>query len=168
MLKRLLPVSAVLALLLAGGSLAYAWASIPDANGVIHGCRKTTDGSLKVIDTAAKTGCPRGYRALNWNQTGPAGTAGWEVVHSNIPAALTDAGYWFAQVGVNCPTGKVAVGGGYTYDSSGQPNPVEAKVSENGLRDFSYGPGALPTAWQTSIEARVSGTLQVTVMCAIP
>jgi hypothetical protein len=148
--------------------LAYTWASIPDTNGVIHGCRRTTDGDLRVIDTAVKTSCPSGYRALNWNQAGRPGTSGLEVVHNDIAAAHTDGGYWFAQASIHCPTGKVATGGGYTYDSSGQPNPVEAKVFENGPRNFSYLPGALPTAWSVAIEARVSGTLQAQVICANP
>jgi hypothetical protein len=124
---------------------------------------------LKVIDTAVKSGCPSGYQNLNWNQTGPAGTSGWETVRQTVPASLTGGGYWFAQTGVHCPTGKIALGGGYTYDSSGQPNPVEAKVSEDGPRNFtSFGSKILPTAWQVTIEARVSGTLETDVTCVNP
>lgn len=55
------------ALLVAG----IAYASIPGPTGVINGCYKNTDGSLKVIDSTAT--CPNGYTALNWNQTGPQG-----------------------------------------------------------------------------------------------
>ncbi len=43
-----------------------AWAAIPDANGVIHGCRKT-DGTLRVIDSAAQ--CALGESVLNWSAT---------------------------------------------------------------------------------------------------
>ncbi|HZM74657.1 MAG TPA: hypothetical protein VFC19_02965 [Candidatus Limnocylindrales bacterium] len=46
-----------------------AWASIPGGDGAIHGCYKNTDGSLRVIDSAAT--CPNGYTALNWAQGFP-------------------------------------------------------------------------------------------------
>ena len=38
------------AVAITGGALAYA--SIPDANGVIHGCYTVKGGALRVIDTA--------------------------------------------------------------------------------------------------------------------
>jgi hypothetical protein len=41
--KKVLAAVAVVVLLIAGVATA-AWASIPDSNGVIHGCRKNTDG----------------------------------------------------------------------------------------------------------------------------
>ena len=58
-------------ILLVGG---VAYASIPGPGGVINGCRKNTDGSMRVIDSAAT--CPSGWTALNWNQTGPQGSTG--------------------------------------------------------------------------------------------
>ena len=48
MRKALIPVSAVLVVLAAAVA---ATAAIPDANGVIHGCRSTKTGVLRVIDT---------------------------------------------------------------------------------------------------------------------
>jgi uncharacterized protein YjbI with pentapeptide repeats len=50
-------------------------ASIPDANGVVHGCFRTNNGSLRIIDSAVDT-CTGNETALNWNQTGPQGPAG--------------------------------------------------------------------------------------------
>jgi len=48
------------------------YASIPDA-GVIHGCYKTSNGSLRVIGGG---GCNPSETPLDWNQTGPAGATG--------------------------------------------------------------------------------------------
>jgi hypothetical protein len=55
------------------GGIAYA--SIPDANGVIHGCYRKTTGELIVIDSGGK-GCEEGWKPLNWSQTGPTGLTG--------------------------------------------------------------------------------------------
>jgi hypothetical protein len=62
----------VAALALVGAGVAYA--AIPDSSGVIHGCYSTKNGSLRVIDSAAK--CANGEVALNWNQQGPKGDTG--------------------------------------------------------------------------------------------
>lgn len=50
-------------------------ASIPDASGVIHGCYRTNNGTLRIIDSASQT-CAGNEAALTWNQTGPQGPAG--------------------------------------------------------------------------------------------
>jgi hypothetical protein len=60
------------AALLAGG---VAYATIPDANGVIHGCYQTSKGDLREIDSSSST-CKNGETALDWNQTGPQGPSG--------------------------------------------------------------------------------------------
>src|SRR5207237_8375429 len=63
-------------LLIVGGLLALggiAYATIPDAAGVIHGCYSTS-GSLRVIDTGQA--CSATEKALNWNQTSPTGPTG--------------------------------------------------------------------------------------------
>ena len=52
-----------------------AFASIPDASGVIHGCYNTTNGSQRIIDTAVAS-CKIGETAIQWNQTGPQGPQG--------------------------------------------------------------------------------------------
>jgi hypothetical protein len=48
----------------AAGGIAYA--SIPDASGVIHGCIKTKSGALRVIDTDAGQACGSKETALDW------------------------------------------------------------------------------------------------------
>jgi hypothetical protein len=58
------------------GATAVVKASIPDGSGVIHGCYKTNQGTLRVIDTALGQTCSNSETALNWNQTGPQGTPG--------------------------------------------------------------------------------------------
>jgi hypothetical protein len=65
----------VVVLGLAAGGIAYA--SIPDSDGVIHGCYTKRDGSLRVIDTNVGGSCSTSKEnALNWNQTGPQGPSG--------------------------------------------------------------------------------------------
>lgn len=51
-------------------------AGIPDASGVIHGCYKKDQGSLRVIDTEMGQTCLSSEIALQWNQTGPQGPVG--------------------------------------------------------------------------------------------
>jgi hypothetical protein len=64
------------AVLLAGG---VAYATIPDASGVIHGCYNTgsnPSGQLRVIDTQAGGKCAKNEKALDWNYKGPTGPQG--------------------------------------------------------------------------------------------
>jgi hypothetical protein len=63
----------LLAATLFGG---VAWASIPDSNGVIHGCYLKRDGAVRVIDSEAGQRCTRQETRIDWNETGPAGPAG--------------------------------------------------------------------------------------------
>ena len=67
-------VAIVGALLVAGG---IAYATIPDASGVIHGCyNKTGQATLRVIDTDKGQACSSSETPLNWSQTGPTGPQG--------------------------------------------------------------------------------------------
>ena len=62
------------AAVLAGG---VAYATIPDSQGVIHGCyTPNPTGQLRVIDTDKGQTCKTGEQALSWNQTGPQGPSG--------------------------------------------------------------------------------------------
>jgi len=45
-----------------------------DGSGVIHGCYRNHDGSLRVVDDP--TTCKHNETALSWNQTGPQGPQG--------------------------------------------------------------------------------------------
>jgi len=71
----------VLATLIAAAAVfaglgAIAYASIPDAGGVIHGCYKTNKGDLRVIDPSAGGSCQSSETPLDWSQTGPQGPQG--------------------------------------------------------------------------------------------
>jgi len=59
--------AALAGLVVFGGVLSYA--AIPDANGVIHGCYNTINGSLRVIDNSVET-CKPSEASLNWDATG--------------------------------------------------------------------------------------------------
>jgi hypothetical protein len=72
-MKRLLaPLVAAGALLAAGG---VAYATIPDANGVIHGCYAKSGGGLRVIDDGV-INCAKSETSLNWNVRGVTGAQG--------------------------------------------------------------------------------------------
>lgn len=58
--------------IVAAGGATAALASIPSANGVIHGCYSST-GALRVVNA---TTCPAGQKTLSWNQKGATGPAG--------------------------------------------------------------------------------------------
>ena len=72
-------ISAVCVLALALVSSGQSLASVPDANGVYHGCVKVGMGhpqTIDMIDTAVTTSCGRGETAVTWSQTGPRGPIG--------------------------------------------------------------------------------------------
>src|SRR5271168_1168422 len=63
-------VGAVLASGLAVVTGALAFASIPDANGVFHGCVHTSTGALRIIDTDNGQACKASETAVSWNKAG--------------------------------------------------------------------------------------------------
>ena len=69
---------ALVAALGAAGGVAYS--SIPDAQGVIHGCYADGRGVLRVIDSPSDV-CEVGETALDWNQQGQPGLTG----HTGLP-----------------------------------------------------------------------------------
>lgn len=99
---------AIAAVVLGVGVAAYA--SIPDANGVIHGCRKNSDGQLRVIDSDAGQTCANGWTPLNWSQTGPQGPAGLAGVHVVSVVVSSPAE-------VLCPSGETALGVAFSQES---------------------------------------------------
>jgi hypothetical protein len=70
--KKLVSVVVVIVAVVAGSA---AYAAIPDAGGVIHGCYVKSGGSLRVID-ATVTNCKSGETSLDWNQNGQPGLPG--------------------------------------------------------------------------------------------
>ena len=65
---------AIVGTLLVAGGIAYA--TIPDAGGVIHACYQKNQGTLRVIDTDKAQTCASSESPLNWSQTGPQGQQG--------------------------------------------------------------------------------------------
>jgi hypothetical protein len=79
-------VSMLLGAAIVGG---VAYATIPDANGVIHGCYQRTDTAAKPLRvlTGQTVVCPAGWRALEWNakgQAGPPGPPGSSIVLHSV------------------------------------------------------------------------------------
>jgi hypothetical protein len=143
------------AVLLMGVGAVVAYASIPGPDGVIHGCRKNSDGSLRVIDSAAS--CPSGWTALNWSQTGPQGPAGvpgisgYEVVSASATPVEGAPGLWVAgPANATCPTGKVPLGGGAT---TGDDEVNLSESSPNGNGGWLAAANATFSAWQLNVYA---------------
>jgi len=123
------------AVVVAGG---VAYATIPDAGGVIHGCYHKNSGALRVIDTGGGGSCATGEISLDWNQTGvegptgpqgstgptgltgaqgPAGVSGYERVES-VAQALQLPANSGNHLSAQCPGGKKVVGGGFGIDNT--------------------------------------------------
>ncbi len=79
-MKRLLGgrarVAALIAVVVGVAAGGIAYASIPDAGGVIHGCYKKKVGTLRVVDPGAGGTCKASETSLDWSQTGPQGPPG--------------------------------------------------------------------------------------------
>ena len=80
-----------------------AWASIPDANGVIYACFKNSNGDLRVIDKSTQS-CLQTETELNWNQ----GIRGYEV---KVAATPSDS-QALKSVVIECSPGKNLLSGG--------------------------------------------------------
>jgi hypothetical protein len=102
----------------AAGGVAYS--SIPDAQGVIHGCYDNTTGALRVIDTDASGVCRGGETALDWNQQGQPGPTG----HTGVPGPA-------GPPGAALTYGKSA-SGPVALPSPGQPKTIATLVVPGG------------------------------------
>jgi hypothetical protein len=111
------------AIVIVGAGAGVAYASIPAADGTIHGCYKNSTGMLIAIDSAAS--CPSGYTALNWSQTGPQGPAGAtgpqgprataQDVTSQVTYSAGSGGTTPVNVTLDCPAGTLALNGGVDH-----------------------------------------------------
>jgi hypothetical protein len=116
-----------LAAVLVGAGIAVA--TIPDANGTVHGCVKNK-GGVYVIDPSAGQSCGKDP-ALVWNRpgaTGPQGIAGPKGL-TGFQGASGSAGYerqrdqetadgnGNGSAEADCSSGKVALAGGYELSS---------------------------------------------------
>lgn len=101
--------------LLFGG---LAWASIPDGNGVIHGCYANIGGVLKVVDTDAGFSCGPGETPLTWSQTGLTGIEqDIQIISDSIVLPPGDANYRH----VLCPSGYLGLSGGFQAEPNSGP-----------------------------------------------
>jgi hypothetical protein len=149
--RRYAAFAAILLAVAAGGGIAYA--TIPDSNGVIHGCYAARSGALRIIDDAAQT-CGKSETAIDWNRTGPQGSPGLR----GQQGAPGISGYTllFAQPAMDtsnakdvyawCPLGKKILGGGVALNQpvSGiaiyRTQPVHNAVVDDGtVRDVWWG-----------------------------
>ena len=99
-----------------GGGTAYATiAGGPVINGVVQGCYDS-GGNLKVL-LAGQTSCEKGYTALTWTQTGPAGATG--PAGPQGPAGATGSVGATGPAGVQGPAG---TGATVSPLATGDPN----------------------------------------------
>lgn len=114
-------------------------ASVPDANGVFHGCYGTLTGNVRIVDGRS---CGLFERPVSWHQTGPVGPAGASVTGRSINAGDS-----------NCPAGGVALtlGVATTYVCNGVQGPQGPQGPEGPsgsakvVVDFAYLVPAVPT-----------------------
>ena len=98
---------------LAAGGIAYA--TIPDAGGVIHGCYQKKQGTFRVIDTDQSQTCSSSETSLDFNQTGPQGQPG--TTGATGPTGATGA------TGATGPTGPSDVWSVDGYDAGNKNVP---------------------------------------------
>lgn len=149
----------ILSLALLGGGIA--WATIPDASGVIHGCYRTANpakGALTVIDTGLGETCPSGTVGLNWNQIGPQGPAGatgstgpqgpsgspgisgYQVLTQHAVDIEPSSSDMFEVRGrsMGAPAGKVILSGGYDFDPGFAGNNPRLFVARSHVQGSTY------------------------------
>lgn len=109
-MKRLVAGFVAGAIFVLGG---VAVATIPDGQGVIHGCYKNNSGVVRIIDDSVDT-CTSQETAITWSQTGPAGQDGTNGIdgQDGSDATATDIGdvVIFPRV-TSTGTGQCQVGG---------------------------------------------------------
>jgi hypothetical protein len=84
--KRWIIPGAVASIAIAAGT---AYATIPSAGGVIHGCFKQFEGALRLVDEGAA--CSSKERPISWNVQGPQGETGAQGVQG-VPGPQGPAG----------------------------------------------------------------------------
>lgn len=102
-----------IALTLTGG---FAWAAnpVPAHSATISACAKKVSGVLRLA-SPGKVPCGTDEVPIAWNQSGPAGISGLQIVH-------TDSGFGHQPaVTVSCPSGRKIIGGGYDTEVAGHP-----------------------------------------------
>jgi hypothetical protein len=166
--RRLVQFGVVLAIgsvaVLLGAKLAVA--TIPDANGMVHGCVKS-DGSVYLIDPSAGQKCYWGT-PLDWNETGAIGpqgsdgpkgatglqgTTGSSGYEKTYDQETTDSnGNGSAEA--DCPSGKVAIAGGYELSGPKAMVPLHSAPASDG------------SGWVVDVADAPSQTFTAYAICA--
>jgi hypothetical protein len=163
---------------LAAGAMAVttggAVAASSGGSGVIRACASRTDGALRLL---VGRNCPRGYRAISWNQHGLAGTPGTNGVNGvngtngtggtnaaatvtvrTVNRALNETCTPIAPptffncattstLTASCNPGEKATGGGFTAPASTASNPISVGESRPNVD------AGTPTGWQVTATA---------------
>jgi Collagen triple helix repeat (20 copies) len=180
---------ALAATAIAGG---VAWATIPAADGVIHGCYQKEEGNLRVIDDATQS-CRPSEVAISWSQTGPQGpqgaagptgpqgpqgekgekgekgddgangVSGWERKTDSLLVANGPNDVFFADA--TCSSGKKPLGGGYQLkdEGGGASGELEREASDEVLASV-----PLDNGWRVVVQQDEDEdfTLIVWAVCA--
>lgn len=100
---------AAAAVLLVGG---IAWATIPDSQGVIHGCYRP-DGTLRVVDEGVA--CRQSETAISWNQQGQSGDRGpSDAYFTQTPTTQKLTGSDASILALNLPAGNYVINASIT------------------------------------------------------
>lgn len=148
-------------------------ATVPDANGVFHGCYALDGGALRVIDTGNGETCAAGTEVpLDWNLAGPAGPKGpagpagpggiqgaqgapgtdaASAAYERVTSTFSTDGNGKGSGDANCPNGKLALGGGVL---------VQADVHATTSRPKDDGSG-----WSVTMRGAPNGNYFVYAIC---
>jgi hypothetical protein len=153
------------------GGVSYA--SIPDSNGLIHGCVKTAPAAngthkLSLINAATTSACPSGYTSLNWNADA---SNGYSAQASDI--SLNDT---MTQVdNITLPTGSYVINASAWLENTSPTNSSSLGVCElvfgsavDEVEAGLLGPSSSPLNNQTlgmTVAATVTSSTSATVSC---
>jgi hypothetical protein len=149
---------------LLGARLAVA--TIPDANGTVHGCLRQVNGQVYVIDPSAGQTCGKDT-PLDWNKTGAAGSQGIDGPKgfTGFQGTTGSSGYTkgFDQETTDtsgngsaeamCPSGTVALAGGYELDDV-HLIPLHSAPASDG------------SGWVVDVTGAPSATFSASAICA--
>jgi hypothetical protein len=152
-------VAAVVAggLLVGAVSGGAAWASIPDADGVVHACYLNATGVVTIIDSAS-TSCNVLQTGITWPTTAVRGVS----VSTSTPTSPADSnGTGFIDQSFDCPSGLFAISGNAYY---AQNAGINVPMNDDGFHVVS----GLPVGVTFQMRAGLTGTytMQVQLECA--
>ena len=141
-------------------------ATIPDSNGTVHGCLKKSKGQVHLIDPSAGQTCGKDM-PFDWNKTGatgpqgvdgpkgytgfqgPTGSSGYVRAHDQ---EMTDTSGNGSAEAV-CPSGTVALAGGYELDNINLV-PLHSAPASDG------------SGWVVDVTGAPSATFIASAVCA--